>query len=103
MSPLEASVVKSIERVLHRRRAWWFKTHGTGHGRSGIPDLVGAYRGRALALEVKPPGLVGSATRLQRHELDRAARAGAAAHIVTTPAEVDELLDKIDADLQEAS
>lgn len=96
----ESLLVKAIEKTVHQRGGWIFKTHGTGAGRRGIPDLVGSYRGRALALEVKQPGRVSTTTRLQRHELDRASKAGAAAQVVTTTHEVGRILDEIDKDVE---
>lgn len=95
----EAAVVASIERTLKARRAWWFKTHGSGNSRRGIPDLIGCYRGRALALEVKAPGRVSTVSRLQTHELDQARAAGAAAWVVTSADAVTEILDQIDKDV----
>lgn len=33
--------------------AWWYATNSQGYGRKGIPDVVGCYRGRFFAIEVK--------------------------------------------------
>jgi Holliday junction resolvase len=79
---LESGLTERILRVIHQRGGWAFKTHGSGFTRRGIPDIVGAYKGRAIALEVKQPGR--QPTRIQQHELARAAAAGAAAFVVTS-------------------
>ena len=55
------------------------KTQG-GPGRRGLPDLIGCYRGRALAWEVKVEG--GIMTPLQARELQRWRQAGALAAVV---------------------
>lgn len=96
----ESTIVAAICRELAERGAWWVKTHGAGVGRSGIPDLIAVYRGAALCLEAKQPGRY--PTRLQRHELAGARRAGAHAHVVRSRAEVAEILDTIDAQLDGA-
>jgi hypothetical protein len=88
----EAQIVKTIQRVLDQRGAWHYKT--TGVSVAGIPDLAVAYRGRALHLEVKQPGR--KPTARQAYQLDRARRAGAIAEVVTSPHEVELLLDSVD-------
>lgn len=52
------------------------KLHGSRYG-AGQPDVVGCYRGRAFALEVKVAGR--TATRRQRLALSRWQAAGAIA------------------------
>src|SRR5690606_8320365 len=70
----EAAITEAIMKWLRARGAYVIKTYG-GPYRRGLPDLIGVYRGRALALEVKRPG--GRPTPLQEHELGRWAAAGA--------------------------
>jgi hypothetical protein len=43
-------------------------THG--YGRSGIPDVVGCWRGRFFAIECKAAGKLNSTTALQNRELE---------------------------------
>lgn len=69
-------------------------TNTTGVAVAGTPDLLAAYRGHPLALEVKTP--TGRATRLQLHHLQLWAAAGAHAHIVRSRQHVRELLNHID-------
>ncbi len=94
----EAAIVKTIQKTLTDRGAWHFKTHGGGLTRSGIPDIAASYKGRFLALEVKQPG--NYPTRLQKHELDRAHRAGAIAAVVRSRDDVDHLLNQIDREMR---
>jgi Holliday junction resolvase len=90
----ERAIVDAIMRCLKRRGAWAFKTHGTVAGRAGIPDIVGAYRAWPIAIEAKQHG--NYPTRLQRHELERARRAGAIAIVAHDVHAVEAMLDAID-------
>jgi hypothetical protein len=58
---------------------------------AGWPDIIGAWEGNPLALEVKRPG-VGRLTRLQEMELERWKAAGAITGVVTSIGEVKDLL-----------
>lgn len=90
----EHAITATIGRLLTARGAWWFKSHGAGASRAGIPDILAVYRGRALALEIKAPGR--TPTRLQAHTLARAAQAGAVAVCITSKKNLTEILDAID-------
>lgn len=92
----EATVANGVDRILNKRGAWTVNIHGAGIGRNGIPDRLACYHGRFLALELKAPG--NKPTRLQQHELDQAANAGAIAATITHPDQVSQLLDQIDAE-----
>jgi Holliday junction resolvase len=93
--PRENNIVSAGTRELDRRGAWWFKTHGAGVSRNGVPDVLAIYRGRGLAIEFKQPGR--TPTRLQQHELDRVGRAGGCAVVATSVDDVRAILDDIDA------
>lgn len=90
----ESTIGKACERLLTKRGAWWIKTHGSGIGRAGIPDYLATYEGHSLVLEAKVPGK--KPTRLQQHELDLAAAAGAIAVVITSRDQLEQLLDKLD-------
>ncbi len=89
----ETAITEAIMRWLRRQGAHVIKTYG-GPYRRGLPDLIGVYRGRALALEVKRPG--GTPTPLQEHELGRWAAAGALAAVVTSIEDVKRLIGEVD-------
>jgi len=93
----EAAITEAIARFLRARGAHVIKTYG-GPYRRGLPDLIGVYRGRALALEVKRPG--GKPTPLQEHELSKFAAAGALAAVVTSVEDVKRLIGEVDGDGQ---
>lgn len=90
----ETAITKNITNLLTQRQAWWIKNHAAGAGRRGIPDLTIIYRGHPIVLEIKTP--TGRLTRLQTHELQHAAHAGAIVAVVTHHNQVASILDKID-------
>ena len=86
----EKSIVDAIRRYLKSIGAKVEKQHGTIYGRNGVPDLLGCYQGRCLALEVKRPGE--KTTPLQQYELSQWIGAGAIAGRVESVKQVKELL-----------
>lgn len=91
--PREASVQEAARRLVVARGGWIVKGNPTLG--AGVPDLLACYRGRFLGLEVKQPGQ--KPTRLQLHVLGRIEAAGGAAGIVRSKADVERILDAIDA------
>jgi len=51
----ETVIQKQIERYLKSRGAWFYHAHGNGYCTTGIPDLIGCYKGLFFAIEVKTP------------------------------------------------
>lgn len=89
----EAAIVTACVRELNRRGAWHCNLH-PDTGRTGLPDRIAVYRGRALVLEFKAPA--GRLRRRQAHELERAYRAGAVAAVIRDVDELRTLLDGIE-------
>ena len=86
----EKAIVNSIKRYLDKLPGCYVvKTHGSIYG-AGQPDLLGCYKGRMFALEVKRPGR--RPTKLQQAVLKKWEAAGAIAAVVTSVEEVKELL-----------
>ena len=88
------------ERALTDKLLLWLRTlpechvrkaHGSGYV-SGLPDLIGCYRGRCLAIEVKRPDQPAKLTANQRIALQRWAAAGALTGVVHSLAELQALL-----------
>lgn len=94
---IETQLIKAATDTLTRRGAWWTEPS------TGTPTIVGAYRGRPLALHIRPPG--SQQTRIEAKRLAHAAKAGAIAAVITTPSQLAQLLDRIDAktDTQQAA
>jgi hypothetical protein len=86
----EKSITAAIRRYLKSIGAKVYKIHGSGMGVNGAPDLLGAYAGRPLALEVKQPGKC--LTTLQEKELKELTAAGAIAARVESVEDVKNLL-----------
>lgn len=78
------------------------KTH-PAMGVAGLPDLLCCYRGRFLALEIKQPGRRNNTSALQKHWLDKFARAGAVTAVCTSVVEARGHLDTIDQELASAT
>ncbi len=91
----ERAIVYAIRAELDYRGAWHTKTHGSVHGRRGIPDILAIHYGHALAIEVKQPGE--QPAPLQRYELDRVRRAGGTALVAHSVDDVRQALDQIEA------
>lgn len=90
----ENAILGTITRELTRRGAWWVKTHGTGTGRNGIPDLLACHYGVFIAIETKTRH--GRTRPLQAFELEQVAKAGGYTLTARSLDQVRELLDEIE-------
>ena len=68
MTP-EAKVKKKVVDVLKKVGAYYFFPATGGYGRSGVPDVVGCYRGVFFAIECKAG--VNKPTALQEAEMNK--------------------------------
>lgn len=73
MTP-EGLVKKKVKKILDAYGVYYFPPATGGFGRSGVPDLVGCYRGRFIAIECKAGS--NTPTALQLREIDRINAAG---------------------------
>jgi hypothetical protein len=53
---------------------WFYKPYMAGYGKSGVPDIVGVYRGKFFSIEVKRPGK--NPTMIQGRRMQEIAKAG---------------------------
>lgn len=91
--PREGNLRAGVLREINARPdGWAFATTGVAEG--GIPDVVGAYRGHPLALELKTP--TGRPSPRQQRHLRLAEAAGAHAHVVRSLAELRTILNRLD-------
>jgi hypothetical protein len=86
----EAAIVRAILAYLNRQPHCYARKTFGGPQSPGWPDVVCIYHGRAYMLEVKRPGC--KLTNLQAHELERWARAGAVAAMVTSVQDVAKII-----------
>lgn len=75
MTP-EGIVKAAVKRVLDATPGvWYFMPSMNGYGRAGIPDIIGSYKGRFFAVEVK--AAKGKLTPAQERERDKLLEIGA--------------------------
>ena len=79
MTP-EAKVKKAVKKILDSLGAYYFSPQSGIYGRSGVPDIVGCYKGCFFAIECKANG--GVPTALQLKEIQKIKDAGGAAFVV---------------------
>ena len=79
MTP-EAKVKKRVVNVLKENGAYYFFPATGGYGRSGVPDVVGCYRGVFFAIECKAG--TNKPTALQEREMAEIHKAEGSAMVV---------------------
>jgi Holliday junction resolvase len=80
---LEKTLVAKIKKALEAEGAKVIKVHGSSFMEAGTPDLIGCYRGRCFAFEVKRDEKH-KPTALQLRRLEEWRKAGAIADVVWT-------------------
>ena len=74
MKPKESEIKREIRAYLRLRGIWHYNSWQGQFSEPGIADLIGIYKGRYLAIEVKVPGR--KATDKQQAFLDRVREEG---------------------------
>ena len=64
----EGKVKTAVRKMLAKHGIYYFMPPGMGLGRSGIPDIIGCYKGKFIAIECKAGK--GKTTALQERELE---------------------------------
>jgi Holliday junction resolvase len=70
----EKAVKAKVVKILRDMGIYYFFPVTGGFGRSGVPDIVGCYEGRFIAIECKAGG--NHVTALQEREMARIKQAG---------------------------
>jgi len=78
MTP-ERKVKKKVADYLRSIGAYFFYPATGGYGRSGVPDIVGCYKGKFFGIECKAGS--NKPTELQKNELKQIAQAGGIATV----------------------
>lgn len=94
MSQPEARVSKAIMKAWRERGAFCFKVWGSAHQMSGVPDIVGVYRGTFVACETKMPG--NEPSRIQLHRIAQITAAGGRVVVAYSVGDALQLLESID-------
>lgn len=92
----ESRLSRAIQKALrdtYGRELFVFKVHGGPLMMAGLPDLIGAYRGRAFAMEVKMPH-GGDPSEIQAHVHVRMRRAGVRVGVPRSVADALALIDR---------
>lgn len=76
----EGKVKARVRRILELNKVYHFLPATGGYGRSGIPDIIGCYRGYFFAIECKSKN--NAATALQERELQHIRDAGGQTFII---------------------
>ena len=79
----ETRLVTQIIKTLREYGGFWIKIHGSPYQTAGIPDIVGCYNGRFIALEVKRPGYEKTTNSRQELIMERIRKAGGISAVVT--------------------
>lgn len=74
MAQPEARLSKRIMEAWRKEGVWCFKVWGNEHQTSGVPDILGTYRGQFIGCETKMPG--GELSDIQRYRISRIRKAG---------------------------
>ena len=93
MSTPEKKVKTKVRAELLRRSVYHFMPATGGYGRSGVPDIVGCYRGYFFAIETKAGN--NKPTALQERELKQIRDAGGVAFVINET-NLDELIVWLD-------
>ena len=101
---LESEIQKAITDYLAARKIFCWKNHNTGvpngrgglrkGGKKGVSDILGIYKGRFLAIEVKTPK--GKTTEAQDQFLAQVVKNGGIGFVARSVDNVKELLELFD-------
>jgi Holliday junction resolvase len=94
MTP-ERKVKNAVANILKKSGAYYFYPVTGGYGSSGVPDIIGCYRGCFFAVECKAGS--GRTTALQEKNLEEIRRNGGIAIVVNEEnlPQVQEFLDNL--------
>lgn len=83
----ESKVKARVRRILEINKVYHFMPATGGYGRSGVPDIVGCYRGYFFAIECKAGN--NKPTALQERELQHIRDAGGTVFVINETNEKD--------------
>jgi Holliday junction resolvase len=88
----EAEITRGIREILKQMCVWHFKVHQGLGSTPGIPDIIGIWNGRMLAIEVKTAK--GKLSDKQESKIREINRAGGLAFVARS---IDDVIDALDA------
>lgn len=88
----ESKLSRKVLGALRQRGAFCFKVWGSEHMMAGLPDIIGCYRGKFFAFEVKMPEKRANVSKIQHRVHHKIDLAGGHVRVVCSVAEaLDEL------------
>lgn len=102
MTP-EAKVKKKVAAILRKRGVYYFYPVTGGFGKSGVPDIIGSFRGWFIGIECKAGK--NKPTDLQQHNIDAIIASGGVAVVINEEniQSVETLLNKLESGEFDAS
>lgn len=88
----EKNIENKIKNYLKQHDIYYFKVHGNGFMRAGIPDIVACINGKFVGIEVKRPG--GKASPLQLINIENIIKNKGFAYIVYSFEEAKKIIDE---------
>ena len=89
----EKAIENRIKNYLKKNNIYYFKVHGNGFQKVGIPDIVACINGRFTGIEVKRPG--GKPSPLQIANIEQIRNNGGSAEIVYSFEEAKQFIDSV--------
>lgn len=90
-SSIQTGILNYLETL--RPKGKFYNMQGNAWQGAGRPDIIGCYKGRFIAIEVKRPGE--EPTKLQRHELNLWDMTEAITMVATSVADVKKMIEEL--------
>lgn len=96
MNP-ETRFQNKVLAFLKQKGGYWIKIHVSSFQSKGEPDVIGVYKGRFIAFELKRPDGKGRHSKLQEYKLAKINEAGGVGMFIESMEELEDLFvdDKI--------
>lgn len=72
---------------------YWIKIHVSSFTSRGVPDVIGSYKGRFIAFELKRPDGKGTVSKLQEYNIKLINEAGGYACVIQSMEQLKELFE----------
>jgi|TARA_R110000823_G_scaffold306886_2_gene429392 hypothetical protein len=89
----EKALQKYCKKQAHAKGVLWYKIKF--EGQRGCPDVLLAYKGKIIFVELKSPTGKGKLSELQSHQIKKLTDAGIAARVTDSREEVDKIIQEL--------
>lgn len=87
----EKQIENAIKKYLASKGVWYIKHHANKFTKVGVPDILGCWKGKFIAIEVKTP--VGVLSELQKYNLEAIRNAGGISFVARSLQDVQEVIN----------